>query len=252
MEWWVLGMGAMLAGFIDAVVGGGGLVQIPLLFNTLPNTSPPTIFGTNKFSSVFGTSSAALRYIRRVALPWRLVLPAASAAFLFSFVGAAAVDYFPPQLLRSLVLVLLVLVSVYTLLRKDFGVSGHRQHHTRRDLFVALGFGAVIGFYDGFFGPGTGSFLIFLFVRFLGMDFLHASASSKVVNVSTNIAALLYFGPTGNILWVTAVVMAICNVVGAQLGAGLTLKYGAGFVRCLFLVVVGCLIARFAWDTFVG
>jgi len=247
-----LGLGAMLAGFIDAAVGGGGLVQIPLLFNTLPNTTPATIFGTNKFSSIFGTLSATARYMRRVVLPWKLVLPAAGMAFVFSFVGAAAVAYFPPQMLRPLVLVLLVGVSIYTLIKKDFGVSGHRSEHTRRDFWVTLVFGGLIGFYDGFFGPGTGSFLIFLFVRFIGMDFLHASASAKVVNATTNLAALLYFGPHGHILWGVAAMMAVFNVVGAQLGSGMAIKYGAGFVRVLFLVVVGVLVCRFAWDTLVG
>ena len=252
MEWVLLGLGAMLAGFIDAAVGGGGLVQIPLLFNTLPGAPPATIFGTNKFASIFGTLSATLRYMRRVVLPWKLVVPAAVMAFLFSFVGAAAVAYFPPKMLRPLVLVLLVAVSLYTLVKKDFGVSGHRTEHTRRDLWVVIGFGALIGFYDGFFGPGTGSFLIFLFVRFIGMDFLHASASAKVVNATTNLAALLYFGPTGHILWATAGVMAVCNVVGAQVGSGMAIKYGAGFVRGLFLLVVGVLVCRFAWDTVAG
>lgn len=252
MDWLLLGFGAMLAGFIDAAVGGGGLVQIPLLFNTLPNAPPPTIFGTNKFSSIFGTLSATARYMRRVVLPWKLVLPSAAMAFLFSFVGAAAVAYFPPKMLRPLVLVLLVAVSIYTLIKKDFGVSGHRTEHTVVHVWIAVVFGGIIGFYDGFFGPGTGSFLIFLFVRFMGMDFLHASASAKVVNATTNLAALLYFGPHGHILWGMAAVMAACNVVGAQIGSGMAIKHGAGFVRGLFLLVVGVLICRFAWDTLVG
>ena len=252
LVWLWLGLGAMLAGFVDAAVGGGGLIQIPLLFNTLPGFSAPTIFGTNKFASIFGTLSATWRYMRRVVVPWHLVLPAAAAAFVFSFFGAATVAYFPPQLLRPLVLVLLVAVSIYTLIKKDFGVSGHREHHGRRHIWGAVGFGAVIGFYDGFFGPGTGSFLVFLFVRFMGMDFLHASASAKVVNATTNLAALLYFVPNGNVLWGVAALMAVCNVIGAQLGSAMAIKHGAGFVRVLFLVVVGVLIVRFSWDTLMG
>lgn len=252
MEWLLLGLGAALAGFIDAVVGGGGLIQIPLLFTAQPGAPVATVFGTNKFASIFGTSSAALRYIRRVVLPWKLVLPAALAAFALSFLGAATVAYFPPNLLKPLVLVMLVLVSLYTLAKKDFGVGETRRDHSRRHIALAVGLGGVIGFYDGFFGPGTGSFLIFLFVRLMGMDFLHASASSKVVNVSTNLAAILYFGFTGHILWATAAMMAVCNVVGAQIGSGLAIKHGAGFVRGLFLVVVGALILRFAWDLLMG
>jgi uncharacterized membrane protein YfcA len=252
-ETWALAFllpAAFLAGWIDAVVGGGGLIQIPALFTAHPDAAPATLFGTNKASSVVGTANAAWRYARRVAMPWRTILPAALAAFAFSYAGAAAVSWLDKDAVRPLLLVLLIGAAAYTLARKDFGQL-HRPAHTGHlELFWATLLGAAIGFYDGFFGPGTGSFLIFLFVRWFGFDFLHASAAAKVVNVATNLAALAYFVPNGYWLPGLALAMAACNVAGSRLGTGLALKHGSAFVRRVFLVVAGLLIARFAWDTF--
>ncbi|WP_313952483.1 TSUP family transporter [Accumulibacter sp.] len=246
-----LGTAALFAGFIDAVVGGGGLIQIPALFTALPNEIPATLFGSNKFASVFGTSNAAWRYARRVRMPWRTTLPAAIAAFAFSYLGAMAVAWMPPELLRPLILLLLVGAAIYTFARRDFGAIHRPQHTGGREFAYAVIVGGAIGFYDGFFGPGTGSFLIFLFIRFFGFDFLHASAASKVVNVATNLAALGYFLPNGHVLFGVAVLMATCNVLGSLIGTHLALRHGSGFVRKVFLCVVSLFIVKFAHDTFV-
>ena len=246
----VLAGGALFAGLIDSMVGGGGLVQIPALFTVLPGEAPATLFGTNKIASVFGTANAAWRYARRVDMPWGTTLPAAIAAFAFSYLGAMAVAWAPRELLRPLILILLVASAAYTFWRKDFGIV-HQPHHAgRRELVYALLVGGAIGFYDGFFGPGTGSFLIFLFIRFFGFDFLHASAASKVVNVATNLAAISFFVPNGYFLPVVAALMAIFNVIGSAIGTHLALRHGSALVRKVFLVVVGTLIVKFAWDTF--
>jgi hypothetical protein len=239
---------SFFAGLVDAVVGGGGLIQIPALFTVLPAESPATLFGTNKCASVVGTGNAAWRYARQVRMPWRTTLPAALAAFAFSYAGAAAVAWLPREMLRPLILLLLVGAAVYTFIRKDFGALHRPLHAGRRELIWAILLGAVIGFYDGFFGPGTGSFLIFLFVRFFGFDFLHASAAAKVVNVATNLAALAYFVPNGYWIAPLAAGMAVCNVAGSVAGTSLALRYGSGFVRRLFLLVVALLIIRFAYD----
>jgi uncharacterized membrane protein YfcA len=240
---------AFLAGAIDAVVGGGGLIQIPALFAVHPGESPATLFGTNKCASVVGTSNAAWRYARRVAMPWRTILPAAAAAFAFSYVGAAAVAWLPKDAVRPLILGLLVFAAVYTLKRKDFGQSHAPALSGHRELLYAALLGGAIGFYDGFFGPGTGSFLIFLFVRFFGFDFLHASAAAKVVNVATNLAAIAYFLPAGYVLPLLAAVMAAANVAGSVIGTRVALRHGSGFIRQVFLAVAGVLIVKFAWDT---
>jgi uncharacterized protein len=241
---------ALFAGFVDAVAGGGGLIQVPALLMAMPGEPPAMVFGTNKLASIFGTGNAALRYARRISLPWGIALPAAAAAFLFSFAGAMAVAWLPKHVVRPLVLGLLVLVLLYTVIKPGFGVvSGSRLTpvvERRRALWV----GAALGFYDGFFGPGAGSFLIFAFVRFFRLDFLHASSAAKVVNFATNAAALAYFAPTGHVLWVTGLAMAVFNITGALLGARLALRHGSSFVRGVFVVVASVLIARLGYDTF--
>lgn len=241
---------AFVAGLVDAVVGGGGLVQIPALFGYLPQASPATIFGTNKIASIAGTSAAALRYARSVRIRWGAALPAALSAFAFSFLGARTVSLLPAEVIRPLVLVLLVAMAVFTLMRKDFGSVHAPRHEGFAERFYAVLLGGAIGFYDGFFGPGTGTFLVFLFVRFFGFDFLGASAAAKVVNVATNAAALVYFGFTGNILYLVGIPMAFCNVAGAITGSRLAIRQGSGFVRWVFLAVVTVLILKFIRDSY--
>ena len=248
----MLGLGAFFAGFVDAVVGGGGLIQIPALFSAYPGTLPATLFGTNKIASVVGTSSAAIQYARRVAIPWRIALPGALAAFIGSWFGARAVAHLPSDFLRPLILGLLIVVAVYTFLKKDLGSVSNEKVHGGRAIALALAIGGSIGFYDGFFGPGTGSFLIFLFVRLLGMDFLRASVTAKILNVATNVAAIAFFSLNVEILWKVGAVMAACNLTGAVVGSRLAIRHGAGFVRKMFLGVVTALIAKMAYDLLVG
>lgn len=241
---------ALFAGFVDAVAGGGGLIQVPTLLMALPAESPATVFGTNKLSSIFGTANAALRYARRIVLPWGLALPAAAAAFLFSFAGAMAIAWLPREVVRPLVLGLMVLVLVYTVIRPDFGVTLGQRLAPRLERRWAVVVGAVLGFYDGFFGPGAGSFMIFAFVRLFRLDFLHASSAAKVVNLSTNAAALLYFVPSGHVLWKIGLAMAAFNILGALLGARLALRHGSGFVRWVFVAAASILVVRLGYDTF--
>lgn len=240
---------ALLAGFIDAVAGGGGLIQVPALFNTLPGEAPATIFGTNKGSSIFGTANATWRYARRVAMPWDVALPTAVSAFAFSFVGAATVAWLPRDVVRPLVFVLMVVVVLYALLKPDFGRLQMRRLPVAKVRPYALASGAVLGFYDGFFGPGAGSFMIFAFVGLFGLDFLRASSAAKVVNFSTNAAALCFFVPAGHMLWQIALTMALFNIAGAHVGARLALRHGSGFVRWVFLAVSAVLIGKFGYDT---
>lgn len=241
---------AFFAGLIDAAVGGGGLIQIPALFNLLPSTASAALLGTNKVASACGTVFAARSYVGRVSVPWLLVLPAAVAAFAMAFLGAAAVSYVPQQVARPVVLVLIVLIAIYTFVKKDFGQMQKARVIGRRERLLAVAIGGAIGFYDGLFGPGAGSFLIFLFIRFFGFDFILASACSKLVNLSTNIAALAFFIPAGKVLYAVAAPMAVCNVLGALTGAWVAMRHGAGFVRVLFLLLLVILIVKLSYDVF--
>ncbi len=239
---------AFLAGLVDSMVGGGGLVQLPTLLATFPTTPPPTLLGTSKLAGVFGTGSAAWRYSREVRIPWRLVGPACAFAFVASLAGAATVTHVPPDLFRPLVPVILAIVLVYTLVKKDFGSVHAPRPLTRGELATGFAIVVAIGFYDGFFGPGTGSFLMLLFIRLYGFDFINAAASARVLNVATNLSALAWFTGHGHVLWGVGLAMAAANVAGSQLGTRLALKRGAGFVRGVFVLVVGALIVKTAWD----
>lgn len=243
IDWFILAPAAFFAGMVDAVVGGGGLIQIPVLLSSFPQTAIPTLFGTNKVASITGTSAALWRYARAVRIPWRLVLPATAAALIGAWLGAAVVAWIPRDAMRPLVVVMMLAVAIYTFLRKNLGQE--ETHEPRPgDLWRGALFGLVIGFYDGFFGPGTGSFLIFGFVRLFGMDFVRASASAKVINAATNVSAIAFFASHGPILWVVGLTMAVCNLSGAYVGTHLALKHGAGFVRKAFLGVVTVLIVK--------
>jgi uncharacterized membrane protein YfcA len=246
----LLAVAAFVAGLVDAVVGGGGLIQIPAIFATFPKEVPATLLGTNKLASVFGTSVAAARYSRQVAVAWSTAAPAAVAAFALSFCGAWTVTRVPGDFVRSLLPLVLVAVAVYTFRKKDLGTVHAPMHSGMQERLLAIGAGAAIGFYDGFFGPGTGSFLIFLFVRFFGFDFLSASAAAKIVNVACNVSALIWFGYSGHLIWQLGLMMAVSQILGSLVGTRLALKHGSGFVRKLFLVVVGLLIVKTAFDTF--
>jgi uncharacterized membrane protein YfcA len=240
----LLAVAAFLAGLVDAVVGGGGLIQIPAMFAVYPQQLPATLVGTNKLAAVFGTAVAAVKYARRVQVAWSTAAPAAVAAFVFSFAGAWTMTRVPGDVVRSLLPLILVAVAVYTFKKKDLGAIHAPLHTGSAERMFALLAGAAIGFYDGFFGPGTGSFLIFLFVRFFGFDFLSASAAAKIVNVACNVSALLWFGYSGHLIWKLGALMAVCQVGGSLLGTRLAIKHGSGFVRKLFLVVVSLLILK--------
>ena len=242
---------AFIAGLVDAIVGGGGLIQLPALFIFLPRelvTSLPLVFGTNKLSSICGTGVAALQYSQRVQIPWRSILPAVIAAFLFSALGVRILQRVPSDFLKPLTLVLLVAVAIYTYSRKSFGHRHAPKFMANHERLLAILVGVVIGFYDGFFGPGTGSFLIFIFIGLFGFDFLTASASAKAINFATNLAAVIAFATRGDVLYHYALPMGACNVAGAIVGTKLAMLKGNRFVRLIFLVVVAGMIARFAYE----
>lgn len=250
MEWLIVTCASLAAGFVDSIVGGGGLILVPALFATFPTTHPATLFGTNKAASVWGTALATWQYSRRVELRWAALLPAVAVSFAGAFAGAWVVTVVSPALLRLALPFVLLAVLLYTLARKELGRHHTPRYQGRAEMGVACAIGAAVGFYDGFFGPGTGSFLVFLFVRWLGYDFLHASASAKLLNVATNLAALALFAWKGHVWWHFAVAMALANLAGSWLGTHLALKHGAGFVRVVFIGVVGALILKTGFDAF--
>jgi uncharacterized membrane protein YfcA len=248
MDLLLVSLASLFAGFVDSIVGGGGLILVPALFAVFPGAHPATLFGVNKSASIWGTAAATVQYARRVQMPWHALLPAAAVGFAGSMLGAWTVTVISPDFLRRALPLVLLAVLAYTLARKELGRHHAPRFSGHRETAAACVLGVIIGFYDGFFGPGTGSFFVFLFVRWLGYDFLHASASAKLLNTASNLAALLLFAWKGHVWWHFALAMAVANVAGSLLGTRLALKHGSGFVRGVFIVVVTALILKTSYD----
>ena len=237
---------SFFAGGVDAIVGGGGLILLPSLFAVFPGAPPATLLGINKGTSILGTASATWQYAQRVQLRWTALLVGALLALVGSLTGAWVVTLVSPDFLKKILPGVLLLVFAYTLVRKDLGQT-HAPRLQGRAEVLALGLlGLVIGFYDGFFGPGTGSFFVFLLVRWLGYDFMHASASAKLLNTASIFAALSLFAWMGHVWWHVVIYTAAANVAGSLVGARLALRHGSGFVRIFFMIVVGALLVKTA------
>jgi uncharacterized protein len=240
---------AFVAAFTDAVVGGGGLIQLPALLVLVPDAPLPTVFGTHKVASTIGTMAAVHRYARGVRIEWAVTIPAAVAAFACSLLGAHAVSVIHQEVLRPVILGLLVVVAVVTWRARDFGTVHLPRLAHGQAVAAGVVMGGALGFYDGFFGPGTGTFLIFVFVGLFGFDFLAATSAAKVVNLGSNFSAALYFALTDHVLWRLALPMAAASIVGATLGSRFALAKGVGLVRAFFLAMVTVLIVKLALDT---
>lgn len=240
------------AGFIDSVVGGGGLIQIPALLIHLPSQPLPTLLGTNKIAALSGTSVAAFQYSKRIKFDYRILLVISFFAFAASYCGAKAVSYINTDTLKPLIFVILILIAVYTFIKKDLGSVQTKQLPINKQLIFGSLIGIIVGFYDGFFGPGTGSFFVLAFVVILGFEFVTASAYSKVINCMTNLSALIVFFRQGNYLLEIALLMAVCNIIGNVIGSRIALKKGNGFVRTIFLVIVSIMILRYGYDIFIN
>jgi uncharacterized protein len=241
---------ALVAGFLDSVVGGGGLIQLPALLIGLPNTSLPTLFGTNKIAALSGTSVAAYQYAQRIKFDFKLLFSISFFAFVASMLGAKSLNYIQSDTLKPLILVILILIAIYSFIKKDLGSVQTKSLPLNKQILFGSIIGFVVGFYDGFFGPGTGSFLVLGFVVVLGFEFVAASAYSKIINCVTNLSALIVFISQGNFLLGLAIIMGACNIFGSLIGSRMALKKGNKFVRVVFLIIVTIMIIRYSYDVF--
>jgi uncharacterized membrane protein YfcA len=241
---------SFFAGFVDSIAGGGGLIQLPALLIGLPKTDTVTVLGTNKLGSVFGTTTAAALYRRQIKPDLRVVAAMALPAFVGSAAGASLASRIPTQSMRPIVLALLIVVAIYTWLKPDLGKIELLRHAPKRRIQISIAAGVIIGFYDGIFGPGTGSFLMLILVVSLGYAFITASAIAKVVNISTNVGAIVIFGLNGAIIWQLGLILGAANVTGAIFGSRLAIKGGSTLVRKVFLIVTLALIVKVGIDTF--
>jgi len=244
----LMGLAAICAGWVDAVVGGGGLIQLPALLLGFPQAAPVQILATNKLGSICGTSVSAVTYYRRVRPDLRTAIPLALLAFGGSLIGALLASHIPKAAFNPLILVVLIGVGTYTLLKPGVGLATNLRFTGRRHTLAATGVGFILGMYDGALGPGTGSFLVFALVGLLGYAFLEASAKAKMANAATNLAALAIFIPAGAVMWKVGLLMGLGNLVGGYVGARTAVAKGSGFVRVVLVVVVGAFIVKIGLD----
>lgn len=248
----LLCIAAFFAGFVDAIVGGGGLIQTPVALILLPNLAVSSIIGSLKIPAFSGTSFAANQYLKKVDMNWKLLSIMAIVAFASAFLGSHLLTKVHNDFMKPLLLVVLTIIAIYTFTKKDFGIHQAKGHTVKRQLLLAFSMSLCIGFYDGFIGPGTGSFLVLGFVSVLGFDFLHASANAKMVNLATNFGSICLFVLKGKIIWAIAIPMAVCNAFGGWTGAKIAIKKGNGFIRIFFLIVVIGTLLRFGYDVFIN
>jgi uncharacterized protein len=246
----LLCIASFFAGFVDAIVGGGGLIQTPISLLLLPNIPVANIIGTLKIPGISGTSFAAFQYIKKVKLNWKMLFPMVIIAFAMSFFGSYLLVKVNNDFMKPILIFVLILVAIYTFFKKDFGQSFSKAIPENKMLIFGLLISLFIGFYDGFIGPGTGSFLVVALISFLGFDFLNASANAKLINVATNLGSITFFVIKGKIIWAIAIPMAICNAFGGWLGAKIAIKKGNEFIRIFFLIVVTGTLLRLFYDVF--
>ena len=248
----LLCLAAFLAGFIDAIVGGGGLIQTPMGIILLPNLPVATIIGTLKIPSFSGTFFAAIQYLKKIEMNWKLLIVMMVLAVPSAYLGSTLLVYMSNDFMKPLLLVILSLLLIYTYVKNNFGMHAEKFHSPIKQIIYAVLISIIIGFYDGFIGPGTGSFLVLAFVVILGFDFLQASANAKMVNLATNFGSICLFLIKGKIIWLIAIPMSVCNALGGYIGAKLAISKGNKFIRIFFLVVVLGTLFRFAYDVFQG
>jgi uncharacterized protein len=246
----LLCLAAFLAGFVDAIVGGGGLIQLPAALIILPSFPVSSVIGSLKIPAFSGTSIAAWQYIKKVTINWKLVTVICTIAFFASYSGSYLLTHVSNSFMKPVLLVVLTAVAIYTYTKKDFGQKEEKEISPRKQLQTGVLISLLIGFYDGFIGPGAGSFLILAFIAFLGFDFLHSSAHAKLVNLSTNLGSVTLFIVKGKIIWAIALPMAVANMAGGFVGAKLAIAKGNKFIRVFFLVVIIGILLRFCWDVF--
>ena len=245
-----LAVAAGFAGWIDAVVGGGGLIQLPSLVIGLPkDVATPYVLGTNKLSSFAGTLSASWIYLQKIKVRWGFIIPLVAGAFVGSAVGASLSRYLPREYLTPIVLVAVVVVGAYVYCKPSLGLAHEPRHDGAQAAVRAGAIGLTVGLYDGLLGPGTGSFFVILIVALLGYGFLEASVNAKIANLTTNIAAITVYGLHGELLWVLGGIMAAANITGGLIGATMAVKHGNAFIRRVFLLVLALLAVKLGWDT---
>ncbi len=241
---------AFMAGLVDAIAGGGGLIQTPAALILVPQLPVSTIIGTLKIPAFTGTAFASVQYLKKVRVKWKMILVMCTIAFISAFAGSEVLTLVSNQYMKPVIFFVLIGVAIYTYSKKNFGQHSHKKISPKKEWIYGIIISVVIGFYDGFIGPGAGSFLVLSFITILGLDFLHASTHAKLINLSTNMGSIVLFLLKGSILWGIALPMAVCNGLGGIIGSKLAIKHGNRFIRLFFLLIITATLIRFGYDVF--
>jgi uncharacterized protein len=246
----IICVAAFIAGFIDAVVGGGGLIQVPVLLIGFPTLSHVQIIASNRFASIAGTGVAAYNYLKKVKIEWKIVIITGIAAAISSIIGTLAMGMVKPEIFKPMLLIIIIILTVYSALNKTFGTNETKEIPTPKYNWILVSIGLICGFYNGFIGPGTGTILVFCFVSIAGMNMLKGTASTKIVNAIADGASLVSFIIQKNVIYKIAIPMMICNMAGGYLGSKMAIKQGNSFIKKIFLFVMVLLIVRMIYDVF--
>ena len=246
----LLALAMFFAGFVDAIAGGGGLIQTPAMLLALPDRDPVSVVATSKTAAFFGTTTAAIKYRRHIKTDARLLLAMVIPAFIGACFGALLASEISPESFKSAIFFMMIAIFIYTLFKPDLGKVNVEKHSPRK-LMVIGGIAAfAIGFYDGLIGPGTGTMLMIALVAIMGFAFVGASAIAKVVNATTNLASIIVVGLKIGILWKLGLLLGIANLAGGYTGSMMAIKKGSGFIRIFYLIVTGLLIARLGYSLY--
>ncbi|MEY4972509.1 MAG: hypothetical protein RL399_466 [Actinomycetota bacterium] len=239
------------AGFVDAIAGGGGLIQTPAMLLAFPNNNPVSVVGTSKTAAFFGTTTAAIKYRKSIKTDPKLLIAMVIPAFIGASCGALLASHISAQSFKSAIFFMMIAIFIYTLIKPDLGKVQVQKHSNKKLMYIGGAAAFVIGFYDGLIGPGTGTMLMIFLVAVMGYAFVGASAIAKVVNAMTNLASIIVVGLRVGILWKIGLFLAIANLAGGYVGSHIAIKKGSGFVRIFYLIVTGLLIMRLGYSLYI-
>ena len=246
----LLGLAMFSSGFIDAIAGGGGLIQTPAMLLTFPDRNPVSVVATSKTAAFFGTSTAAIQYRKSIKTDPRLLVAMVIPAFIGASFAALLASHISPESYKSSIFAIMIAIFIYTLFKPDLGKVHVEKHSPRRLMVIGALAASLIGFYDGLIGPGTGTMLMIALVAIMGFAFVGASAIAKVVNATTNLASIIVVGLRIGFMWKLGLLLAVANLIGGYLGSHMAIKRGSSFIRVFYLIVTGLLILRLGYSLY--
>ena len=247
----LLGVAMFASGFIDAIAGGGGLIQTPAMLLSFPDRNPVEVVATSKTAAFFGTTTAAIQYRKFIKTDPKLFIAMVIPAFIGAAFGALFASRISAESFKSSIFFMMIAIFIYTLFKPDLGKVHVEKHSPKKMMVIGSIAACLIGFYDGLIGPGTGTMLMIALVAIMGFAFVGASAIAKVVNATTNLASIIVIGFSLGIMWKLGLVLAVANLAGGYMGSHMAIKKGSSFIRIFYLIVTALLILRLGYSLYI-